>query len=520
MPKGQKKRGLSRRQFLILGGQIAAALAWPGGAAHGRPPGAADKAAGKGGTLRYAHLGEFVGFDAHRLHAVSFPMFNLLYNPLIRLDKNMNPRPELAESWRFSDANRTLTLRLRRGVKFHSGRALTSEDVKANLLRMQNPAGAANARPLAQLVERIETPERQTVVLRLGQVVPNIFDLLDLAFIMDPESFSTLASRAVGTGPFRMQGWRLGEPTRFTRFAEYYKPGLPLLDEVIVQVPPDPTAMVVGIEEGKIDVIERFLPADASRLKKTRGIQVVDVFAGFISDLLINTQVKPFDDSRVRRALDFALNRQLMIQAAQAGIGEPWCLPFPKNSLAYHGDLAAGCRYDLKESSRLLKEAGLGDGFSFELLISESVLPASPTQAEILRDDLAKIGVEAKIVNVESAEYFQRHTTGKYEAALHQFRGANRDPHSLFLSTIPWFARKNFSNFQSDHYARLIDEAGKTSRVEKRRSLYKEIGRVIAAEAFVLCIGPAPSLFAFRERVKGLDWSVEGHPLFEQVTLT
>ncbi|MBN1828412.1 MAG: ABC transporter substrate-binding protein [Deltaproteobacteria bacterium] len=520
MELGKSYQSLSRREFLLLGGRTAGVLLLlpcPVRAAEALP--SSTVAASTGGVLHYAHLGDFVGFDGHRLHAVSFPMFNLLYNSLVVLDKSGRPQAELADSWRFSGNLRTLTLTLRQGVKFHSGRQLVSEDVKLNIERMQNPANSANARPLASLVEKIETPDRRTVVLKLGEVSPNIFDLLDLTYIMDPECFSDVTAKGAGTGPFMLESRHPGEPVRFSRFPSYFKTGLPILDEVIVHVPPDPTSMIIGIENGDYDVIERFQAADADRLKHTKGIRVNDVFAGFISDILINTRQKPFDRNLVRQALSHAVNRQLMIDAAMGGIGQPMCLPFPKSSLAYNTDLEGDCRFDPAESKRLLDKAGLGGGFSFELLISTEVLPASPIQAEILKADLAAIGVQAVIADVGSAEYFARHTTGKYEVALHQFRGANRDPKTLFLSTIPWYTRENFSNFTSPEYARLVEEAGRTADIERRKALYKKIGKLILDEAFVICIAPAPSLFAFGERVKGLDWNVEGHPKFERVSL-
>lgn len=446
-------------------------------------------------------------------------MFNLLYNSLVVLDKDMRPQPELAESWQFSDGDRTLTLKLRQGVKFHSGRELTSEDVKFNLERIQDPESKANARPLALLVDKIETPDMQTVVLKLKRVAPNIFDLLDLTYIMAPESAPDIEKSGVGTGPFKLQEWRSGESAKFTRFPDYFKSGLPLLDEVVVRVLGDATSMIVGLEEGSIDIIERFPAQEAARLKKMQGVQVNDVFAGFIADILFNTQEKPFDNKLVRQALNLAVDRQRMIDAAMGGIGEPWCLPFPKNSIAYNADVATGCKQDLEQAKRLLEQAGLGSGLEFELLISTAVLPASPLQAQVWQADLAEIGVTARIADVESAEYFDRHMNGKYEVALHQFRGANRDPDSLFLSVIPWYTKNNFSKFESPEYTRLVEEAGSTADVEKRKALYKDLSELILDEAFVLCIAPAPSLFGFQNRVQGLGWNVEGLPKYENVSL-
>lgn len=473
----------------------------------------------KGGTLNYAHLGDFVGFESHRLHAVSFPMFNLLYNSLVVLDKNLRPQPELAESWQFSDDSRTLTLNLRQGVKFHSGREMTSEDVKFNIENIQNPESAANARPLSLVVEKIETPDTYTVVLKLSRVTPNIFDLLDLTYVMESESLPDIAKKGVGTGPFMLEEWRPGDVATFTRFDEYFKPGLPLLDKVLVRVLADPASMIVGLENGSLDIIERFPAQEAARLSTVQGLKVSEVFTGHIADILINVRNAPFDNKLARQAISYAVNRQRMIDVAMGGIGKPWCVPFPEASVAYNAEVAAGCQYDLEKGRSLLEEAGYGDGLEFEILASTAVLPASGLQAQVWQADLAEMGVTAHIADVEAADYFERHMNGKFEVAMHQFRGANRDPDSLFLSVFPWYTKDNFSGYESPEYTRLVGEAGSTVEVEKRKELYKELGQLIVDEAFVLCIGPAMSLYGFQDRVQGLSWNVEGFPVFEHIVL-
>lgn len=523
------RRTFNRREFLILGGGTlgAAALAGCGApaispatpTARASGPASARPSTQAGGVLTYAHLTDFVTFGGHLLHAASFPMFNLVYNPLIVLDESMQPQPELAESWSWSDDNRALTLQLRRGVKFHNGRELTSEDVKFNLEYLQDPENAANTRPLASLIEAVEIGDAHKLTLRLSRVAPNIFDLLDLAYIMAPEAIGDIKTMGVGTGPFRMEEWRPGVSASFSHFGEYFKPGLPLLDAVVVDLLGDAASMVVGLENGSIDVIERFPPSEAQRLEQADGVAVANVFGGFIADILVNTKEPPFDDRRVRQAIGHALNRQRMIDIAMAGIGEPWCIPFPENSIAFDPAVAARCEYDLEAAGRLLDEAGLGSGFEFELLVSTAVLPASPLQAQIWQADLSQIGVTANIVDVESADYFQRTGDRNYQVAVHQFRGANRDPDTLFLSVIPWYPTGNFSQFESDEYARLIEEAGTTADVDLRRKLYSELGELIVDEAFVFPLAPAPSLFGVNDRVKGLSWNVEGFPKYENVSL-
>jgi peptide/nickel transport system substrate-binding protein len=488
-------------------------------AAQAAKPTSAPAATKAGGRLTYAHVGGFLNFDGHRFAIGNYPFFNLLYNSLVVVDKDLKPQPELAESWQFSDDNRTLTLKLRTGVKFHNGREFTSEDVKANLERIKDPKTAAHAGPLAEIVDAIETPDSHTAVLRLNRVAPNVFDLLDLVYIIAPESVPDIAQKGIGTGPFKLQEWKPQDQSLFVKNTDYFKAGLPLLNEVNVRVMADGAGMVVFLESGAADVIERFPPQEAARLKGASGIRVDQVWGGSVLDTLINTRQPPFDNKAVRQAMAHAVNRDRAINVSLAGIGEPWCLPFPRNSLAYHADVAARCKFDLEESRRLLQQAGVGSGFEFELLASTSTFPDSVSRAQLYQADLAQLGIRAQIRDVEAADYRERTWGDNYQVAIHAFGRANRDPDTLFRVARAWWPKNNFAGYESPEYTRLVNESGSTLDPEKRRALYKELATLIVDEAFMITVSPANWLFGSRQQVQGLAYNVEGLPVYEQVSL-
>ncbi len=489
----------------------------PAKPAEAAKPTAVPAAAKAGRRLTFVHLSDFLNFDGHRFATGNWPFFNLLYNSLIVLDKDMKPQPELAESWQFSDNNQTLTLKLRKGVKFHNGREFISEDVKLNLERIKDPKTAAHAGPLAEMVDAVETPDADTAVLRLNRVAPNIFDLLDLTYIVAPESVADIAKSAVGTGPFKLQEFRPNDQSLFVRHIDYFKSGLPRLNEVVVKVVSDPSGMVVFLESGAADIIERVPPQEAARLRGA-GLRIDEVWGGVVSDTLMNTRQKPFDDKRVRQALGMAVNRERAIQVSFAGLGEAWCLPFPKSSIAYHADVAARCKFDLAEAKKLLEQAGVGN-LEFELLVSTTTFPDSPSRGQIYQADLAQIGVKANIRDVEAADYRERTWGDKYQVAIHAYGRANRDPDTLFRVARAWWPKNNFAGYESAEYTRLVNEAGGTLDTEKRRALYKELSTLIVDEAFMITVTPNTTLYGSRPTVQGLTYNVEGLAVYENVTV-
>ena len=404
-------------------------------------------------------------------------------------------------------------------MRFHNGRELTSENIKLNLERIKEPRTAAHAGPLAETVDAVETPDSHTAVLRLNRVTPNIFDLLDLAYMIAPESVGEIAQRGVGTGPFKLQEWKPQDQSLFVRNPDYFKSGLPRLDEVAVQVMADNASMVVFLESAAADVIERFNAPDAARLKGNPALRVEEVWGGSVADTLMNTRQPPFDNKLVRQAFGHAVNRDRQISVSMSGIGEAWCLPFPQNSLAFHADVAARCKYDLEEARRLLQQAGVGSGLEVELLASAQTWSDSLPRAQIFQSDLAQIGVRAQIRDAEAADYRERTWGDKYQVATHAYGRANRDPDTLFRVARAWWPKNNFAGYESAEYTRLVDEAGSTLDTARRRALYRDLANLIIDDAFMITVSPQIYLYGSRQQVQDLTFNVEGLPVYEQVAV-
>jgi len=522
------KKPISRRQAcrLLFGSATLALTAPSGPAAGGTPiPGtgtAAGKTAKRGGTLKLAHGSDILSFEPSQFAGGNWPMFNQVYNVCVRLDDNLNPQPELAESWQFSGDYRRLTLKLRQGVKFHSGREFTAEDVVYNIKRILDPKLAANALTLAQAFKTVEVRDKYTVVCGFDSYYAPALDLFDMLFIIDREAEATLKRKGVGTGPFKVESWQPGEYVRLVRNENYWRQGLPYLDEIIIRAMPDEQTMVIALGSGDIDVAEAPPAREWVRMQKAGKMKTLMGPMATMLDLAMNVGKPPLSNKKVRQAIAKALDRQRYIDLFLAGASAPQCVTYPPNSLGYDEQQNKSCMpdFDLKKAKSLLSEAGYPNGFDVQILTSvPGFSPYSKEIAEKLQADLKEIGIRATITHFEQAEARRRWFAKEFELGVHQGGRFQRDPATMFRATIFWPPDSNVMNFQSAEYTNLVKEAESESDSKKRHELYKKINAIVLDELWLVPLFPLYRLFALQPYVQGLSWNVEGQEILETVWL-
>ena len=414
-----------------------------------------------GGTLNFGHLGDFQYFDPFLLPLADWPMFHQIYNVLARYVGTLEPQPELAESWEFSDDGLTLTFNLRPGVKFHNGRDFVADDVKFSLEYAQDPETGANIRTLARAVESVEVVDDHTVAFHFTEPTPAAFDLIDLLFIVNRETIEEIDSNPVGTGPFRFAEWAPGDFARFERFEEYWKDDLPYLNEVIVRAIPDAATMIANLEGGTLDLIAAPPASEFERLGAAEGTKVVSGFpGGLVWDLSLNTGREPFDNKLVRQALQYALDRERIVDIVFFNVSDPWLQPQSDKSPLYDPDLEGFYTFDLDRARSLLEEAGYADGFEFTVLTA-TTNPDGARLLQVYQADLAQIGITLNIDEVEPAQYRPRAIDLDFDGAIFTYGRASKDPASLFGTTGVWRPGPdpiNLSNFSSEKYQRLVAE--------------------------------------------------------------
>lgn len=504
----------SRRQALgLLGAGSAALLA---GSALGPVParGAAAPAGPpkKGGVLR---IGQQFDINPTRVYSITYQHYSIIYSifdTLIRLDARNKPQPELAESWRVSPDQKQLTLKLRRGVRFHSGRPLTAEDILWNLRRVADPKAGSQHLTMARSFTKLEAPDAGTVVITFDAPKPAIFDMLDALWIFDPQAVADLDSgkRWVGSGPFMWQDWKPGDQLSLKRFDGYWKPGLPHLDGITMTVVGDPQSLAAQLQGNALDLIVNPPFEQVPGMRQDRGLFVLESETGAQMYYVgLNVSTAPLDKKEVRHAINYAIDRQRVVQVAMNGIGEATAIPWPRSSFAYDAQKQKAFAFNLDKSKELLAKVGLSGGFDLPFVTSQA-LPGMARMAQIIQSDLAKVNIRAKIEEIESAEQSNRLINRKYTHAWTLSFGFNNlHPSTMPTVAYPWRVGLNSSYYEHPEYKELVEKLRVTTDEAQAKQTADKLTDHILDAAFVLPVTPQKRMWAMRAAVKNALYSQE-----------
>jgi peptide/nickel transport system substrate-binding protein len=430
-----------------------------------------------------------------------------------RSDK-LEAEPELAESWQFSADYQSLTLKLRRGVQFHTGRPFTSADVKWNLERVADPKTGASSMNMARLVQAIEMPDESTAVLHFGQPCPSALDLFESIYIADSETLQEMedGKRFVGTGPFTFKEWVPGDHFTLVRNPDYWQKGLPYLAEITARVLPDAQAQLLNLQTGAADVATSLEPRDIKDLQNDEAyslvINAVTAAAWYVG---VNVQMPPFGEKRVRQAVAYLLDRKRIVDT-QLFFGQPTVLPWDKTSPAYTPELADKYQYNPTKAKDLLASAGVAEGTPASITIVAGQ-PSSLAIAELLQEELSKVGFKSTVEKLGTAEYVQKLNSAQFGGLWISSVGSiHMSPSTLFLTSFTYRV-PNSSNFDTPEYRKLIDDVLRTTDATELKNIYRQINELWLEECFVIPIASVERPTVTTAKVKGLTINRSGRPV-------
>src|SRR2546426_2411178 len=408
-------RNLRLTSAALLTFAVVVAACAPGGPAAGSPSSGGQPK--RGGTLILARSGEVTNLDPHKVPAfTSARVFELVYSYLMRLDENLGVQPDLAASMPTTSADgKTVTVKIRSGVKFHNGDPLTSADVKYTFDRIIDTKTAAVARSFFADVDTIAAPDPATVIFNLK--TPNA---ALIAYMAHPntgivskkigEANADLSKRetAVGTGPFKLVEWVPDSYMRFEANKDYYVAGQPYLDGVRINVLPDESGLAAALRTKAADMVIVLDAKVARTLRGESGITLSAKPSLSYHLLFVNTKRKPFDNEKVRQAIAYAIDRKAIIDAVAFGEGEVtgpiapalanYALP-PSQYPLYTRDVA--------KAKQLLQEANVG-AVEFTMLTQTTEPAYAKDIAQLVQAQLAEIGVKMKIETLEFTQWVDR----------------------------------------------------------------------------------------------------------------
>jgi peptide/nickel transport system substrate-binding protein len=447
------------------------------------------------------------GFDPHTL--TDFPsvrMIGLIYETLVTVDQNLKVGPGLAESWKFSDDGTKLTLNLRKGVKFHSGDAFTSADVKYTLMRILDEKTKAVVRSNVIDIKSVDTPDENTAVLTLAQ--PNVSIVTALA---DPNASIISAksegkdlldkANANGTGPFKLESWEPNQRLVLTANQNYWEKGLPYLDKVEIRVIPQEASILAALRAGELNFAVLNDPTVATLIKQGSGLTVQRVPALSYHVLQLNSTRKPFTDVKVRQAISCAIDRQQVLDTAALGEGQvtgPNTIPLyrtPQDQLACY-------KPDLAKAKQLLADAK-ADKLEFTVIAATSEPPTAVNEAQNIADQLSKIGITVKIETLDLDAYVKRWLAADFDAAIAQ-NGGRADPHLMFIRY--WSSKGNLNKvaaYNDQMLDDLLAKGQKETDPQKRLSIYQDLEKHLVEQAPWVWLYVGYEYRAMQDNVKG-----------------
>ena len=474
----------------------------------------------RGGVFTAAHQQAITDFNGVNYAGAQYPIIRALYDTPVRLDDNLDPKPELAQSWQLSSDGSELTLNLRPNVKFHSGREMTSEDIKATweFAKQSSP----QLKGLFSLVKAVSTPEKLVAKLAFDKPCPLVFDILDSLSIHDTTVMDNLNQEDAGCGPFTVASYQPRSEIRMKRFDGYWQQGKPYVDEYVLKDIPDPAALVLNVESKAIDAAERPPLNEVARLKgQAKMVADPGPPAPLVMHLGANVERGPLANKVVRQAINFAIDRERVVKTVFNGMAEQTCLMWPKGSWAYFADLEGKYKYDLEKAKALLAQAGFASGFQTTILTSRAQKASLFGLAQIVQGDLAKIGIKAEIKDVESTVYVTRLRKGDFDLCTQFYGQASRDPGTMLSGALAWYPKSEGGPymFESANFKAWRDEAVTTVDREKRKTLYRKIQEWVLEESFSMAVTGEQTFWLYWDYVKDVWYSREGSPIVADLWL-
>jgi peptide/nickel transport system substrate-binding protein len=514
-------RPLTRRSLTRL------ALLSPFAAATGMAPSPAA-AATRGGTLTYGLQTDYLFLDPCNTQQNADIWLSLnIYDTLIQptLD-GAGIQPALAESWTVSEDGKTVTLKIRPGVKFADGSPLELSDIKWSLDRASKKETGGGFQFLLNSIQSVETVGTDTVVLHLSQADPSILEALatfnagivpekllmaapgkDLA-----EKTKNFAERPIGSGPFMVTSWSRGNEMLLSRNPYYWARGadgksLPYLDHLHMVTIPDDATRILKLKAGELDGTE-FVPF--SRVAELKADPKLDMvlypaaqvlyFNVFCGPTYKDGSKNPASDVRVRQALNYAVDKQALIQVLTYGAGVPSQSYLPMSTPLAYGK-GEPYPYDIAKAKQLMQQAGYADGFDITC-IADAGSQDQLTRLSATQQMWSQINVRLKIEQLEHATLLARWRAASFQMRTQLWTNDINDPNEMTLRLLySPMIQCNHSYWHNDKVDALFLQSQQETDKAKRGALYKELQEIYAAEAPMIFLVEVPYPVALSKKV-------------------
>ena len=505
-------------------------------------------------TLVYCSEGSPENFSPSiNTTGTTFDAVQQIYSNLVEFERGgTQVVPGLAERWTVSPDGKEYTFFLRKGVKWQSNknfkptRDMNADDIIFMIERQwkeSNPYFKVTSpnhsyfmdMGMDKLLKTVEKVDDMTVKITLTKPeAPFLSDLaMQYAGVQSKEYADVMLKAGtpekidqepVGTGPFYLVQYQKDAIIRYKAFPEYWG-GKAKIDDLIFAITPDASVRWAKLQKGECHVMPYPNPADVAAMRKDPKVTVLEQPGLNVGYLAYNTTKKPFDDVRVRKAVNMAIDKKGIVDAVYLGSGIPATNPIPPSMWSYNKAIKDDA-YNPEEAKKLLAAAGLGGGFSTDLWAMPVQRPYNPNAkriAELMQADLAKVGIKAEIKSFEWGEYRKRMQAGEHQMGMLGWTGDNGDPdnflHTLLGCDAANSGGSNVAKFCYKPFEDLVQKAKITTDVKERTKLYEQAQVVFKEQAPWFTIAHAVQLKPISKNVIDFKLSPFGRHSFYGVDI-
>jgi len=419
-----------------------------------------------------------------------------VYETLTKINPDSTVSPLLAESWEVSPDLRTYTFRLKKGVKFSNGEPFNAQTAAFSFKRAGAEKSTNKDKRTFASMEAVQAVDEHTLVIVNKELDPDFLFLMGqaTAIMVEPKSADTNATKPVGTGPYTLENWVKGSSVTLAKWPGHRNAANVKMKKVTFRFISDPAAQVAALLAGDVDAFPRVTPRSVPQFKDNPKFQVLVSGSRAKTILAINNKKKPFDDVRVRRAVAMAIDRKAVIQGAGDGYGAAIGSHYVPSAPGYI-DTTGINPFNPDKAKALLKEAGITG--PLEVTITLPPPPYSRQGGEVIASQLAKIGINAKLQNVEWAQW------------LSNVYG-NKNYDMTIISHVEPFDLGNFAKpdyywgYQSTKFNDLYNKYKQTPRAAERNKLLADIQKLIAEDSVHAFLYQPQWVTVANKSIKGL----------------